>query len=291
LDDRGFLKLAKRGLALEQRNGMTALHDAERREDDARTRGRSQIAWNLIFRLLRLIAKHAQNVYAVFGIFLLSGAVLAVACTWMFAELAGHVQSGKTQALDDAVMRWMGAHQSANVQNFMIEVTSLGTGEVVAMTVLIAGLFLWLNRHKHSAALLVVATLGGLLLNNLLKIGFDRPRPHLFEWGTRAFSSSFPSGHAMNAVIVYSTVAYLAARLQRNAASRVLTMLLALALIALICVSRLYLGVHYPSDIIAGIVIGLAWAAFCMAVLEAAQLYAQRNAPQMLADEAPAPSH
>jgi undecaprenyl-diphosphatase len=89
---------------------------------------------------------------------------------------------------------------------------------------------------------------------------------------------------------VYGTVAYLGARLQRNRRSRWLTLILAAVLITLICVSRLYLGVHYPSDVMAGATIGLAWASFCMAVLEATQLYAKRNAPQLLKAEEPAPA-
>jgi undecaprenyl-diphosphatase len=93
----------------------------------------------------------------------------------------------------------------------------------------------------------------------------------------------------MASTIVYGTVAYLAARLQQNIASRFLTMGLAALIILLICSSRVYLGVHYPSDVLAGVIIGLAWAGFCMAVLEAAQLYAKRNAPQLLKDERPAP--
>jgi undecaprenyl-diphosphatase len=171
----------------------------------------------------------------------------------------------------------------------MLEVTALGTGTVVAMIVFITALFLWLNQHKHSAGLLLVATFGGIILDNLLKIGFNRPRPHIFQWGTYAASSSFPSGHAMSSVIVYGTVAYLAARLQRNARSRWLTLTFAAVIILWICASRMYLGVHYPSDILAGLIIGLAWAGFCMATLEAIQLYAKRNAPQLLKDEAPAP--
>lgn len=270
---------------------MNAPYTNDRREATqvhATTRGRLRLFWDLIFGLLRMIRRHVRNAYVVFGIFLLSGAAIAIVCTYAFAKLAGHVQSGRTQKFDDAVMQWIAAHQYPVVEQTMLEVTALGTGVVVAMVVFVAAMFLWLNKHKHSALLLMIATFGGILLNSLLKLGFDRPRPQIFKWGTYAASSSFPSGHAMSSIIVYGTVAYLAARLQRRAASRALTLSFAALIIILICVSRLYLGVHYPSDIAAGLVIGLAWAGFCMAVLEAAQLYAKRNAPQMLQAEAPA---
>jgi undecaprenyl-diphosphatase len=253
------------------------------------TRGHLRLLWDIIFRALRFIGKYARNVYAIFGIFLLSGAAIAVVLTWAFSEVAEQVRAGSTQGIDDAVMRWMGTHQSPGVQAVMLEITSLGTSAVVAMIVFIAGLFLWLNQHKHSAILLIAATLGGMVLDSLLKIGFNRPRPQFFTWGTQVMGASFPSGHAMASTIVYSTVAYLAARLQQNVASRILTMSMAALIILVICCSRLYLGVHYPTDVLAGVIIGLAWAGFCMAVLEAAQLYAKRNAPQMLKDERPAP--
>ncbi|MEP6491495.1 MAG: phosphatase PAP2 family protein [bacterium] len=242
-----------------------------------------------MFRALRLIAKHANNFYTVFGIFLVSGIVIAIACTWGFSEIAVHVRAGRTQAFDDAVMTWIGQHQNPKLQTAMLEVTSLGTGVVVAMIVLVAGMFLWLNTHRYSAILLFVATGGGIVLDNLLKAGFNRTRPHIFQWGTYAVSSSFPSGHAMSSVIVYGTVAYLAARLQRNVASRILTLALAAFIVVLISASRLYLGVHFPSDVAAGLIVGLAWAGFCMAMLEATQIYAKRNAPEILKDEVPAP--
>ena len=252
------------------------------------TRGKLHLVWDVVFGSLRFIGHYARNAYAIFGIFLLSGTAIAVLFTWAFAEIADKVRSGATQGFDDAILTWMGAHHSKGIQTAMLEITSLGTGTVVGMIVFIAGMFLWLNQHKHSAILLVVATLGGLVLDNFLKIGFNRPRPQIFQWGTYAVSSSFPSGHAMSSVIVYGTVAYLAARLQQNVASRILTMAFAATMIVLICTSRMYLGVHYPSDVLAGVIVGLAWAGFCMAVLEAAQIYAKRNAPQMLADEKPA---
>jgi undecaprenyl-diphosphatase len=240
--------------------------------------------------MLRFLAKHARSAYTVFGIFLLSGAAVALVGTWAFAELAGHVSSGKTQMFDDTVMRWVGHHQYPWLQSIMLEITALATGSVGLAIVLISGMFLWLNKHKHSAILLCVASIGATALNQLLKSGFDRPRPMIFKWGTQVMSSSFPSGHAMSASVIYFTVAYLAARLQRKHSARLLTMTLATGIVVAISLSRVYLGVHYPSDVLAGVTIGLAWAAFCMAVLEAAQLYAKRNAPQMLKDEKPAPA-
>jgi undecaprenyl-diphosphatase len=128
------------------------------------------------------------------------------------------------------------------------------------------------------------------VLNGVLKLGFNRPRPSIVLHSVHTVSSSFPSGHAMSAAIVYSTVAYLAARLQKRRWARWLTMLAAFTLIALIAVSRLYLGVHYPSDVVAGITIGLAWASFCMAALEAIQKFGARRDPSILEDEKPAPA-
>ncbi|HZF73102.1 MAG TPA: phosphatase PAP2 family protein, partial [Gemmatimonadaceae bacterium] len=146
-----------------------------------------------------------------------------------------------------------------------------------------------LTQHKYSAILLLVSTFGGLVLNGVLKLGFNRPRPAIFLPEVHTVSSSFPSGHAMNAAIVYGTVAYLAARLHKRLWARALVMTAALIVIVLICVSRLYLGVHYPSDVIAGVAIGLAWAGFCMATLEAIQKFGARRDPKILEQEKPAP--
>jgi undecaprenyl-diphosphatase len=94
----------------------------------------------------------------------------------------------------------------------------------------------------------------------------------------------------MSATIVYSTVAYLAARLTKKIWQRWAVMSFAAVIIVLISLSRLYLGVHYPSDVLAGSVIGLAWAAFCMATLEGIQKLSQREAPEIQEDEKPAPA-
>ena len=255
------------------------------------TRGRARLFWDVIFGLIRLIGKLARNFYATFGIILVAGAALALGGTYVFAELAGHVTSGKTQRFDEAVLRWIHEHRIESFEPVMLEITFLGTGSVVITMVSVAALFLWLTRHKYSAILLLISTVGGILLNTLLKVGFGRPRPRIFDWGTDVVSWSFPSGHAMSSAVVYGTVAYLAARLQKKRWHRVLTFVVAAVLIGLISASRLYLGVHYPSDVIAGVIIGLAWAAFCMALLEAIQIYGRNREPHVARNEAPAPLH
>jgi undecaprenyl-diphosphatase len=255
------------------------------RDRRGRPRGGLSLPADILYRALRTSASRANTLRTALGLAVLAGAAMAILGTWAFAEIASHVRAGRTQAFDDAVLTWIGRNSPPVVEQVMLEITFLGTGSVVTVTVGIAALFLWLTRHKYSAALLIVATMGGLVLNSILKAGFDRPRPQLFTWGTHALTSSFPSGHAMSAAIVYGTVAYLAARLQRRRAARAATLLVAAVLIVLICLSRLFLGVHYPSDVIAGVLVGLAWAGFCMAMLEVFQTFAERHAPQILEDE------
>jgi undecaprenyl-diphosphatase len=245
--------------------------------------------WNLVFRGLRSLGTHGRSFYTAVGIFLVVGVLVAIAGTIGFAALAEVVREGYTQHFDTAVLRWLGAHHTPTLTTIMTEVTPLGTGVVVLTVVGITTAFLWHTEHKHSARMLLAATAGNILLNNVLKLFFDRARPSVFEWETHAASSSFPSGHAMSATVVYGTVAYLLARLQKHRWARAITLLLAVIMVALICLTRLYLGVHYPSDVLGGIIVGLAWSGFCMATLEASLALARRRAPASVVEEAPAP--
>ena len=252
-------------------------------------RGRLAVLWNLVFRVLRKLGAQGRNVYTAVGIFLIVGAVVGIIGTIGFAALAEVVREGYTQQFDTAVLRWLGARHTPALTTIMTEVTPLGTGIVVLTVVGITTAFLWHTEHKHSARMLLAATAGNILLNNVLKLFFDRARPSVFEWGTHAASSSFPSGHAMSATVVYGTVAYLLARLQKHGWARAITLSLAVIMIVLICLTRLYLGVHYPSDVLGGIIVGLAWSGFCMATLEASLALARRRAPASVVEEAPAP--
>ena len=259
--------------------------------EDRRTRRRRRfdLTTDLFYRGFRFVLRHVKNFRTAVGIFLIAGAVAAALGIWAFVAVAELVQEGATQSFDNAVMFWVRDHRIPWVERTMIEMTALGNWTVVGMVGAVAALFLALTRHKHSAALLLVGTAGGVIINGALKAAFSRPRPEIFEWQTLATSSSFPSGHATAAALVYGTVAYLAARLHKRRWARVLTMIGALVFILLVCASRVYLGVHYPSDVLGGVISGLAWAAFCMATLEAVQQIALRRAPEMLVDEQPAP--
>lgn len=262
------------------------MNTPDRRE---RPRSRFDIATNLFYRGFRFVLGHIHDFRAAVGVFLIAGAIVAALGVWAFMQVAELVQDGATERFDNAVMFWVRDHRIPWLERTMIELTALGNWTVVGMVGAVAALFLTLTRHKHSALLLVVSTAGGVVINGALKAAFSRPRPEVFEWQTLATSSSFPSGHATAAALVYGTVAYLAARLHKRRWARFLTMFVALVFILLVCASRVYLGVHYPSDVLGGVISGLAWAAFCMATLEAIQHIAMRRAPEMLVDEQPAP--
>src|SRR6476646_3342725 len=211
-------------------------------------RGRLGLLWNPIYRALRAVGLRADSLYTTLGIFLVIGVAIAIAGTLAFAEPGEPVRSGGTQAFDVAVLQWLGAHHTKLLTAAAVELTYLGTGTVVLMIVGVAALFLWHTEHKHSARLLLAAVAGNILLNGALKLVFHRARPSVFEWQTTAVSSSFPSGHAMSGTVCYRTVASLVIRLQKHHWSRLLTGTAAVILILLICATRLYLGVHYPSD-------------------------------------------
>jgi len=260
--------------------------DAERR---GAQRGRASVVKGVFYGSLRRVADHVNSFRATVGVVLIVGTILALIGTVAFAQLGDWVQDGVTQQADVAILTWLGQHHTKLLTDAAVELTYLGTGTVVLMIVGVAALFLWHTEHKHSARILLFAVAGNILLNGVLKLMFHRARPSVFAWQTTAVSSSFPSGHAMSATVCYGTVAYLASRLQKHKTSRVATLTAAVLLILMICSTRLYLGVHYPSDVVAGIIVGLAWSGFCLAVFEASLVLARRRAPQVASEEKVAP--
>ena len=230
-----------------------------------------------LYSTLRLIARHVEGYYAALAAFLTVGLLVAAIAVAVFAAVAGAVNAGLTQDMDEAALRWFAAHRSAILDQVAIEVTTLGTTIVLIMLVLVASVFLWQTQHKWSVYVLFMGTLGGAVLNNILKGFFHRPRPTIVAWAETVHSASFPSGHAMSSLIAYGSIAYLVGRLNPSPVLQRTIWLIAALLILAIGTSRMYLGVHYPSDVIAGFLAGLAWLTFVAATLKAIQFFADRR--------------
>jgi undecaprenyl-diphosphatase len=203
-------------------------------------------------------------------LWLLLGIVL---CTWLFVFMADLVEGQHTQRLDDQVMRAFRVDGDLGrpvgpewLPSVMRDVTALGSAPVLGFFVLAVAGALWARNQHHALALLLAATLGGRLLNALLKDVFERPRPELALRLTEVKSTSFPSGHAMDSAVIYLTLAALLARLVKPRALKLYFLGLAVLLTAVVGFSRVYLGVHYPSDVLAGWTAGLAWALLCWTV-------------------------
>ncbi|HEX6908806.1 MAG TPA: phosphatase PAP2 family protein [Longimicrobium sp.] len=238
-----------------------------------------------LFRLLRLIGRHVEGFYAAVGVFLFTGLALVTLAAAAFAQLAEAVVEGQTEAFDNAILRFMGENGAPWLDTLVLEVTALGARMVVYMVVLIASAFLWQSRHHYSAAMLWVAVIGSGLINSVLKVSFNRARPDVFPWRTQHVGvASFPSGHAMTSIVVYGTLAFLIARLAPTRMLKRLTWGLAVFVVVIVGLSRLYLGVHYPSDVLAGFVIGGAWAVICALGMEAVRYFRTRR-PEVVAEE------
>lgn len=230
--------------------------------------------------VLRWLVRHVRGLYGAFGLFLVVSLGLALTGLWIFAELAEGVGQGATRQLDERILLWMNGHASPARDYLALQVTSIGNGAPVISIGLIMCCFLWALRHRLAALMVAAAVIGSHLLNGVLKAAFERPRPELFVLETpfqRPVSASFPSGHAMAAMVTYLLFAYLIGRLGGKGWFKVLVNTLAAILVLAIGVSRMYLGVHYPSDVIAGYLIGFVWVTFCILALEAMEVALGRS--------------
>jgi len=127
------------------------------------------------------------------------------------------------------------------------------------VTLSVAGYLAMVRKH-HAMWLVLVSSFGGLLISSLLKDIINRPRPQLVPHLSQVYTSSFPSGHSMMSAVVYLTLGSLLARLVPGRPVKVYCMFVAMALTFLVGVSRVYMGVHYPTDVLAGWTAGLVWA-------------------------------
>lgn len=232
---------------------------------------------DLLYTTLRFVGRHVTGFFGALAAFLTVGFFVSLAAISIFAALASAVTAGFTQQFDEVVLRWFAAHRTPMLDTAMLEITTLGTGLVLIVVILVASVFLWQTQHKWSVYVLLLGTIGGSVLNSLLKLHYNRPRPSIVEVAATVHTTSFPSGHSMSSLVAYGSVAYLVGRLGTTRTLTRTTWLLSALVIIAIGISRMYLGVHYPSDVIAGFMAGLAWLAFIASTVAAIQFYAERR--------------
>ena len=160
----------------------------------------------------------------------------------------------------------------------MTDITALGGATVIFMITAAVFFYLLIQRQREFMWLILIATIGGAVLSFGLKEIFARERPPLIFHLLTVKSLSFPSGHAMISSIVYLTQGALLAKVQTNKNLRVYILLVAILLVFLIGISRIYLGVHYPSDVIGGALIGVAFGyLFSIGALKLLQHFKEKN--------------
>src|SRR5690606_35206353 len=253
---------------------MQLLFPVRRRSRPPASRGSARDTFD---RVLRFIDRHVRGYYTAVVLSILLAFLVGIAAVVLFVFLGDVVAAGATREIDEAVLRWAAERRTPALNGAMLEITALGSTLVLAIIAGTAAVFLWLTRHRFSVYILGFAFLAAGVLNVVLKALYDRPRPDMVPTVVTSQSPAFPSGHALSAFAIYGTLAYLVARLEPSPRLRAATWIIAALIILAVGASRVYLGVHHPSDVLAGFVIALAWIAFAAAAITALTYFARRR--------------
>jgi undecaprenyl-diphosphatase len=192
--------------------------------------------------------------------------LLVIVGIWAFIELADEVLEQDTERFDHWAMhllRQPGRPELPRGPLWLAEtgrdITALGSVVVLSFIITAVAGYLWFQRQYRSMCLVLVASVSGMLLSSLLKLFFARQRPDLVPLA-QTMSPSFPSGHSMLSAVVYLSLGALLAQRESSRPIKVYFLGLALSLAFLVGISRVYLGLHYPTDVLAGWSVGLVWA-------------------------------
>lgn len=200
---------------------------------------------------------------------LIAAALLILA----FGQLAAEVLEGETLAFDRAAL--LALRQPGNpaepigpawFNEAARDITGLGSFACLGLLLAAVTGYLLLRGKRATALLLLASVGGGTVVSTLLKYAFARPRPDVVMPAARVFTASFPSGHATMSAITFLTIAALLARSEAEPRLKAYLITLGVTLTVLVGLSRLYLGVHYPTDVLAGWCLGAAWAAMCWGI-------------------------
>ena len=194
---------------------------------------------------------------------------VVVAILLVFGLLADEVVEGETLAFDRTILLWFrtAGHPEIPIgplwlQEAMRDITSIGSASLLSIVTIIAVLNLLLSGQRRLAVYVAATVVGGSVLSTVLKAIFDRPRPDI-PGAPHVFTASFPSGHAALSAVVFLTLAAILSAATSSRRLKVFYVAVGTALTLLVGVSRIYEGVHYPTDVAAGWILGLAWALLC----------------------------
>jgi undecaprenyl-diphosphatase len=203
-------------------------------------------------------------------LWLLVGTLVLLGVTLLVVHLAGEVLEGDTLEFDKKLLSSLRKADNPSqpigpvwLEMAALDITALGGPTVLGLTVLAVVGFLVLQGLYRNAAFVFLASTGGWLLNDLLKEFFARPRPQVVPHLRQVMSLSFPSGHALTSAAVFLTLGALLMRVAERRLVKFYCMFVAMLATVLVGATRVYLGVHYPTDVLAGWLIGLSWALFC----------------------------
>jgi membrane-associated phospholipid phosphatase len=212
------------------------------------------------------------------GLHFIAGLVVFGCMTLILAEISEDVMNREPLTVTDVQLsNWLHMHASPPLTNAMFVITSLGSTGVASIIAIVFGLYLLWQRRPYWLAAAWLTIFGGMLLNRLLKYLFHRARPHFDDPILTLTSYSFPSGHTMTATVLYGFLAAFLVVRTKSWRRRVLVILTASLLIALVGFSRIYLGAHYLSDVLAALAEGLAWLACCLTAVYS--VWRRRNQP------------
>jgi undecaprenyl-diphosphatase len=185
----------------------------------------------------------------------------AIFCLALFIRLTFSVQSaGGVQSLDEGILKWIETLRTPFMNSMMLDITALGGLALTVVLGLLSVAVFWLANDAVAGIHLILTSAGGFYISAVTKSIISRPRPSVIPQLIHASGFSYPSGHSITSAALYLTMAILACRHFKSFRSRAILISMAGIMITLISFSRLYIGVHYPSDTLSGALIGSAWA-------------------------------
>jgi undecaprenyl-diphosphatase len=219
---------------------------------------------------------HRQELSAMLRLFnsweprALGSLCVITAAIWLFIVIAGEVLEGDTHAIDARVLQVLRSPDDPEMlrgplwlKETVRDITALGGYPVLILTTAGVVGFLWMAGHPRDARYVLTAVVGGWILAYALKSLFGRPRPDIVPHLSDVMSSSFPSGHSLMSAVVYLTLGTMLTRLVEGRRLKLYFLGVAALLALLVGLTRLWMGVHFPSDVVAGWCLGLAWAELC----------------------------